>query len=192
MLKIIMLRHFATEGNLEKRYIGATDEPLSEEGKNKLQEMKYPAVEGVFTSPLKRCIETARLIYPNLSAVIEPKLVEYNFGTFENKNYDELRENKDYQAWIDSGGLLPFPGGESIEAFKTRCIEGFCMVVEKSRKAGLHQIGMVVHGGTIMSILERYSYPQKEYYHWQVANGNGYSMEMDEEGRLINLCEIHS
>ena len=38
-----------------------------------------------------------------------------NFGSFEGKTYFDLNGNEDYQRWIDSGGTLPFPGGESRE-----------------------------------------------------------------------------
>jgi alpha-ribazole phosphatase len=190
MLKIVMIRHFATEGNLNKRYIGVTDEPLCETGKQKLQERNYPLVEAVFTSPLKRCLETAGLIYPNHMPKVVKNLAECNFGDFENKNYMELSNNSDYQAWIDSGGMLAFPKGENLENFKARCIEGFHSVVKQSLQEGYLRIAMVVHGGTIMSILEKYSYPQKGYYHWQVENGGGFLMELDVEGRLINLCDI--
>ncbi|MDF2943661.1 MAG: alpha-ribazole phosphatase [Herbinix sp.] len=185
-----MIRHFATEGNLSKRYIGVTDEPLSEFGKHKLKETDYPVVEAVFSSPLKRCVDTARLIYPNLVPMVLNNLAECDFGDFENKNYMELKNNIDYQAWIDSGGTLPFPKGEKLEAFKSRCIEGFHSAVKLSLQEGYLRIAMVVHGGTMMSILEKYSKPQKGYYHWQVENGNGYRMELDDDGRLINLCDI--
>jgi alpha-ribazole phosphatase len=185
-----MIRHFATKGNLNKRYIGVTDEPLCDTGKQKLQERYYPLVEVVFTSPLKRCLETAGLIYPNHMPKVVKNLAECNFGDFENKNYMELSNNSDYQAWIDSGGMLAFPKGENLEDFKSRCIEGFHSVVKQSLREGYLRIAMVVHGGTIMSILEKYSYPQKGYYDWQVENGGGFLMELDSEGRLTNLCDI--
>ena len=85
----------------------------------------YPAAELVYVSPMKRCRETASLIYPTLTQREEPLLRECDFGDFENKNYLELNGNPDYQAWVDSGGTLPFPGGESREAFQERCREGF-------------------------------------------------------------------
>jgi alpha-ribazole phosphatase len=190
MVEIVMIRHFATEGNLSKRYIGVTDEPLCEKGKQKLSEKSYPVVEAVFVSPLKRCVETARLIYPNHVPMIINNLAECNFGDFENKNYIELSNNIDYQAWIDSDGKMPFPKGEKLEDFKSRCIEGFHSAVKICLQENYLRIALVVHGGTMMSILEKYSDPQKEYYHWQVENGHGYLMKLEGEGRLINICDI--
>ena len=38
---------------------------------------------------------------------------------------------------------------------------------------------MVVHGGTIMNIMEAYALPKKEFYEWHVDNGCGYLVELD-------------
>lgn len=190
IMKITMIRHFATAGNLAKRYIGRTDEPLCEEGEALLRQLSYPKVEAVFASPMKRCVKTANLIYPELSPTLCSGLRECDFGTFENKNYLELKDNKNYQLWIDSNGLLPFPEGENLTAFKKRTIKSFKKVITQSRDSGYKSIALVVHGGTIMSILEHYSFPRKDYYHWQVKNGFYYTMDY-EKGRLIHICGIH-
>lgn len=192
MLKIIMIRHFATKGNLLKRYIGITDEPLCEEGKSILDNVSYPKVEAVFVSPLIRCRETARLIYPEIIPIICEDFRECDFGEFEKKNYKDLSNNRTYQEWIDSNGTLPFPMGENPIDFKKRCIREFEKVVETSRKSGYQTIALVVHGGTIMSILEGYAYPKEDYYHWLTENGKGYTTELEaKKGRIINICDIH-
>ena len=192
MIKIAFIRHFATKGNLEKRYIGTTDEPLCEEGKKKIKEMDYPRAEEVFASPLKRCIETAKLIYPEYEPVIYEDLKECNFGNFENKNYIELAENKDYQDWIDSNGILPFPNGESLRAFKARSTQAFGDIIGESIRKKYAVIAIVAHGGTIMSILDEYSCPHKDYFSWQVSNGNGFLCELDEkEWRIRQIWSIH-
>ena len=64
-MKCVLIRHGKTAGNLAGRYIGCrTDEPLCPEGIAQLRMGRYPAVERVFASPLRRCRETARLLYP--------------------------------------------------------------------------------------------------------------------------------
>lgn len=192
MLKIIMLRHFATAGNLLKRYIGITDEPLCKEGLTVLEGISYPPADAVFVSPMSRCRETARLIYPDLIPVICDDFRECNFGEFENKNYMELSNNPKYQAWIDSNGTLPFPKGENQENFRIRCVKEFERVVASSLKSGYRSIVLIVHGGTIMSILDRFSYPREDYFHWSTENGKGYITCLEEEkGRLTNICRIH-
>lgn len=157
-----------------------------------MKNVTYPQVEAVFVSPLIRCRETAKLIYPDIIPTICENFKECDFGEFENKNYKELSNNIKYQTWIDSNGTLPFPMGENPENFKKRCILEFQKVVEISLKPGYQTIALVIHGGTIMSILDRFSYPKEDYYHWQTKNGMGYITDFDEkERRMVNICYIH-
>lgn len=180
MVELYLIRHGKTYGNTLGRYIGTTDESLCTEGKEAIRQGKYPEAEAVFASPLRRCVETAKLIWPSLSVTCCGKLRECDFGEFENKNYHELSGNPAYQAWVDSYGKLPFPGGESQEEFKIRCCEGFCSVLEQIGQKGWKKAALVIHGGTIMSILEAYAVPREEFYRWQVQNGQGYRVLWDE------------
>ena len=70
MMELVFIRHGKTRGNLESRYIGTTDEELCKEGidgiRDNLYKNIYPAADIVFTSPMKRCIQTAEIIYPGL------------------------------------------------------------------------------------------------------------------------------
>jgi alpha-ribazole phosphatase len=192
MLKVVFIRHFATEGNLQKRYIGVTDEPLCEEGKRILKSFHYPEVEAVFASPMLRCVETAKLIYPKHKPVLCEGLRECDFGDFENKNYKELSNDTRYQAWIDSNGTLPFPGGEDLRLFKARSVKAFNEMLHQSMDKRYKSIGVVAHGGTIMSILDQYSSPHEDYFYWQVGTGHGYFATWKEDDRrLIHLCTIH-
>lgn len=189
-MNITFIRHGTTKGNLEKRYIGITDEPLCligrEDIKQNIKSNRYPHTDIVVASPMVRCIETAKLIYKKQELYICNKMSECNFGNFENKNYLELSENKDYQKWIDSNGTLAFPEGESIEEFKDRCIQGFQTYIQEFN--GL-DIVFVIHGGTIMAILEKFAFPRKDYYDWRIANGSGYTGKWY-KNELINLSKI--
>lgn len=173
---IYLIRHSMTAGNLKKRYIGRTDEPLCEEGIRYLEQRMYPQAERLYVSPMKRCIQTAECIYPGQMAHVVQELAECDFGIFENKNYQELSDCPEYQAWIDSGGELPFPGGESKEMFRRRSVRGFELVLDECKRLGVRSAALVVHGGTIMSIMERYGSPAGTYYSYQVGNGEGYEL----------------
>ena len=168
-----------TAGNLKKRYIGRTDESLCPEGivllESYIQKNIYPEVQRVYVSPMKRCMETAKLIFKENFYEVE-ELRECDFGIFENKNYKELSDCPEYQAWIDSGGTLAFPGGESREAFIARCVDGMELVMEQIRQQLAYRacpkcretedncmiqeplpVAAVVHGGTIMALLSHTS-----------------------------------
>lgn len=196
-MKIIFIRHGRTPGNLQSRYIGITDEELCEEGRKEIENncKIYPEADIVFTSPMKRCIQTARIIYPYITEkfYIIDGLKEIDFGDFEGRNYNELNGSRAYQEWIDSGGKMAFPNGEDRGAFSERCLKGFASALYICSK--LQYIGnlkkdasavFIVHGGTIMSVLGKLAENQKEnngadsYFNYHCGNGNGYICRLDD------------
>ena len=180
MLKLLLIRHGQTQGNKLQRYIGRrTDEPLCEEGREELKDLQYPQPEAVYASPMLRCTQTAAILFPEKKLNIIDELAECDFGQFENKNYMELEGNAAYQAWIDSNGMLPFPDGESRETFKKRNVTGFEKVVNSCIKKKITYGALVVHGGTIMNIMEAFADEEKSFYDWHVKNGKGYEVEID-------------
>ena len=194
MLKIWLIRHGMTEGNRHQRYIGVTDEVLCPEGVELLNNFSYPAVQAVFVSPLRRCRETAEILFPGQKVRIIDQLAECDFGEFENKNYKELSGDPRYQAWIDSNGMMVFPGGESKEECAARNIEGFQRAVTACIRENIEEAAMVVHGGTIMNIMEAYALPKKAFYEWHLGNGCGYLVELDpilwkKDRRTLKLLE---
>ena len=188
-IRLMLIRHGATESNKEHRYLGKTDESLSREGIEILEKVKqnscYPEIACLFSSPMKRCIETAAILYPEKEILTIQEFAEMDFGIFEGKNYLDLKNDERYQAWIDSNGTLPFPEGESREDFMKRCEQGFRRMLfflrEKYPDSGVN-VGAIVHGGTIMAILSRFY--GGDYFDYQVPNGKGYICElyMDKSG----------
>lgn len=188
MIKIYFVRHLKTKGNYEKRYIGRTDEGLYEaEKQTQLTNLK--GIQTVYSSPMKRCIETARLLAPGKAPVIIEGLKEIDFGEFENKCYEELKDNPDYISFIASNGTGSTPQGENAIAFKNRCCNAFAGIVQSFQKNSNPVILIVCHGGTIMSILERYEVQQRDFYDYQVKNGFGYEAEYNPETNKITIIK---
>ena len=189
-VRVILIRHGKTRGNLEGRYVGRTDEPLCPEGVAALEGFHAPPADALLVSPLRRCLETAAILYPGLTPAPVEGLRECDFGAFEMKNYAELNGDPAYQAWIDSGGELPFPGGESRASFQARCCRAFAEAV-----AGLPEdarVAVVAHGGTIMAVLSRFGEPRKGYFDWQAKNGEGFAGELARDGDGIVIREIEA
>ncbi|MCI9079539.1 MAG: histidine phosphatase family protein [Lachnospiraceae bacterium] len=210
MMKLVFIRHGKTEGNLQSRYIGSIDEELCQEGINgiidNLYKDIYPAADIVFVSPMKRCIQTAGIIYPGLSKrlYVIDKFREIDFGKFEGKSYFELNGDIEYQEWINSGGMGKFPDGEDRELFCKRCITGFkeaLIICHRLIQTGILNenatVSFIVHGGTIMSIMEAYAGDGKgSYFNYQCGNGHGYVCMLDicylenvESGFIFSLSE---
>ncbi|MBO5144646.1 MAG: histidine phosphatase family protein [Lachnospiraceae bacterium] len=177
-MKIYLIRHGMTQGNAQKRYIGKTDEPLCEEGIRQLAERTYPEAEVIYVSPLKRCIQTAKQIYGRQKMILCDGLREMDFGLFENKNYEELKDNPDYIRWLESGGESAFPEGEGKSAFTIRCQNAFEECLKQLQTLNAETAAFVVHGGTIMAIMEKYGTPKGEYYRWQLQNGEWLELQL--------------
>lgn len=184
-LELYLIRHWKTKGNLEKRYIGTTDEPILSGSERDLWEKRLhrilPDVSCVAVSPMKRCRESAELLFPGKKQEVCDAFRECDFGQFENRNYEELKNRPEYQRWIDSGGMEAFPGGESRERFAGRCVEGFVQKVTELQERKIERAAFVVHGGTIMAILEWLDHKQRPFYQWQAENGAVFYVRTERE-----------
>lgn len=172
MISLVFIRHGATKGNIEKRYIGSTDEPLCKLGVNqalKLKEFDF-GNEYIFVSPMKRAIETAEIVFEDRKYVIEENFKESDFGIFEGKTALELSRSNEYKLWIDSMCKSPIPKGENIDVFKKRCVNAFTKIIESLPDGA--NASFVVHGGVIMAILEALSEEKGSFYDYHIKNGD--------------------
>ena len=167
-MTVYLIRHGQTQGNLERRYIGSSDQPLCPLGREALLAVRPPEADKVYVSPLRRCRETAALFYPGTEPEIVPDLRETDFGAFEGHTYEELKDDPAYQAWLDSAGEAPSPGGEGRAAVRDRVVRAFLSLA--SRHGAEERIALVVHGGTVMTLLEALD-PSRQFYRWQLPNG---------------------
>ena len=188
-IDIILIRHGMTENNLEKRYCGRkNNDDLLDEGieilvKNREAEL-YPSADIIFSSSKERALHTARIIYPELAPIIVDEFDETDFGDFEGKNYEDLKDNQLYQKWIDSNGEDAFPAGESKAEYVERVKRGFDKTLEIASKKDIKSIAIVGHGGTIMALLNAYA--SMNYYDCMVSTGLGYVCEyLHKEKQLL-------
>ena len=142
---------------------------------------EYSEVERVICSPMLRCIQTAELMFPGTERKTEPRLRECDFGQFEGKTYEELKSVPKYIAWLKSNGTIPFPGGEEQSVFRRRSVEGAIEQIEWLIEKKVQRAAFVVHGGTIMAVFEQLAEEKKNFYDWQVGNGSGYRVIIDEK-----------
>lgn len=166
-MKIFFVRHLKTKGNYEKRYIGRTDEELDLTRGQQIEVGLPDVPDRIYCSPMKRCVQTAQMIYPQSELVLRDNLREMDFGMFENKTYEDLKEDLHYRKFID--GTEDPISGESRMEFKKRCIYAFQQILSESKEE--EEIVIICHGGTIMSIMEAFEVSQKGFYEYQITNG---------------------
>ena len=188
-MKIFLIRHAQTLGNLVSNYVGCTDEPLAPEGIATAQRATPDSsVRLVYTSKLARTIQTAGILYPNATVVSHAGLNEMNFGAFEGRNWRELERDAEYSAWVSSRCESQCPGGEDKNGFSLRCRNAFGSIVREHRSAGTATAHFVVHGGVIMAIMSGLVLPKRDYFSWSVGFCGGFVIESS-GNESFTLCE---
>lgn len=179
---IYLFRHGITKGNINAQYIGHTDYPLTTSGISQLRGIKakehYPKVDAVFSSPLKRCIDSARIMFEKNDPIVINDFIEYNFGEFEELTAKELENNEDFTNWLRGGMDARPPYGESNAEFIHRICAAFEKVVDSLIKTQTQTAAIVGHAGVLMTILSCYGLPEAPMAHWQMDPGYGFKLRI--------------
>jgi probable phosphoglycerate mutase len=157
--KIFLVRHGQIDYGNKKRYIGITDLPLTNAGIVQATRLKEYfsgiEIEKAFSSPLKRCMQTAEILLEGSSINWEviDELKEINMGKWENLTIDYIKEHfrdmyEKRGANIDT--FIPL-GGESFEQLQKRVMPAFEYIVENT--AG--NILIISHAGVNRVILSK-------------------------------------
>jgi len=125
--QIILVRHGQTEWSKSGQHTGITDIELTERGRQEAH-LVAPTLQGwhfahVFSSPLKRAHETAKLAAIGEEIVVDENLVEWNYGVFEGRTNDEIQvENPGWSKWdatsIEGGEIVAEVGARADVAIE--------------------------------------------------------------------------
>ncbi len=153
MLNLYLLRHGKTQGKAALN--GHTDVAVDESIQANIAKLlpeKY-AFSKVYASPLKRCQRVAELLTESDSAlrlVIEPRVMELNFGMFDGIPFDELEsEWEALEKFWTSPAQCPLPDSEPLEHGYDRVIEAWEQIVQQCEQDTL----VITHGGPVRYIL---------------------------------------
>ncbi len=178
--RISVLRHGMTYANENGIYIGKTDLPLSDKGAAelaaKMDEFDYPTVHRVYTSPLKRCTETAGILFPYTDTFPVDDLRELDLGDFENKSVDELLERDDYKAWLRGGKDKRPPNGESLEEMTARTYTALHEIIMDMMNDGITHSAIITHGGIISNMLSCFGLPKYDPKQLNAEFGEGFDI----------------
>lgn len=128
-MRIYLVRHGETEWNKIRRFQGRSNLPLNHEGKKQARALalalKNTSLMAIYTSPLVRALQTARLIkdfHPSAPILEENGFIEMDLGEFDGmkvqdwaKQYPDTRK-----AWNENPASVKMPGGESLGEVQDR------------------------------------------------------------------------
>ena len=154
-MKLTLIRHGSTEGNIRGLYYGATDLPITaesaEELKNRALAGGYPKAERYFTSGMKRTEQSFAALYGGIPHEILPDLREINLGEFEMRSYEELRDDPKFAEWCTGDNEKNVcPGGESGEQVTDRALAALLPMIQAGK-----DVVIITHGGVIGGVLAR-------------------------------------
>ena len=161
MPRYVLIRHGESVWNGERRIQGNQDPALSDRGRQQADLLvaglaaRLPkSVAAVYTSPLRRAVETAERIAGafDLPIVPEPDFREMRLGRWEGMTVAEIQAAfpGTYERWLADPLAHPAPGGENLEAFFARVVGAFTRMRES--RPGADGI-LVSHGGVVKALL---------------------------------------
>lgn len=175
---IALFRHGLTEENKRKAYLGWNDSPLCPEAKDRLPIREY---DGYFTSNLQRCRSTAKILFPNSCPFPLAELREMNFGEWDGKTYDDLKEDGLYQKWLSDPVNYCPPAGESYLQFIKRVQVGWSKITKAILTHHFQSCAVITHGGVIRYLLSAFAPEQKDFWSWQTPHEQGFELIFDIE-----------
>jgi alpha-ribazole phosphatase len=179
-----LIRHGEPVGG--RKYRGQTDDPLSETGWAQMRRAtgEHCPWQVVISSPLLRCSDFSRELTARhgLPLVLDPRLVELGFGSWEGRTSDELiAENPDILLRFRTDPISNAPpGAEPLVEFRERILSAWNAMIESYR--GGHVL-VVAHAGVIrMLVALVLEIPLQHLFRLQVANAGITRLRVEQHG----------
>jgi broad specificity phosphatase PhoE len=156
--RIFLVRHGATILSTEDRFAGATDVPLSDEGRQQVSHLAARLsgehIAAVYASPLGRTMETAAILaHPhNLPILKVEGLREISHGRWEQLTRKEVEHKfpQEAEEWERDPFTFAPQGGESGLAVTARALPALVQIVREQEG---HPVIVVSHKATIRLLL---------------------------------------
>ncbi len=193
---IYLVRHGESLSNITKRYSGITDVELSENGRDQAliaaMNLKDATISNIFSSPLKRAFDTAKIIskennFDINKIAVEKSLIEVNFGIFENMTWEEMRHShrEETEKWIRLRNKYKFPQGESYDDIIKR-VSGFVDMVPDNSV-------VVTHFGVIQSVMLYLKIADdKDLWKYEISNCDIVVINNNKFEKIIKCCPEES
>src|SRR5918994_5304372 len=153
---ILLVRHAESDWNVENRFQGHVDRPLTERGceqaEQLAEELVEPPLDAVYTSPLRRARETADVVAARhgLEAIVVAELREIDVGGWAGLSRTEVESRfpDAFRRWVRGGE--GWDDGESYTEMAARVVDAVLRIAEAH--PGGARVLVVSHGGPIRAL----------------------------------------
>lgn len=194
---LIVIRHGETEWNLQGRWQGHDDSPLTENGIQQTRALAKSLAScdatALYSSDLGRTIQTSEIISEKtgLEIILEPRIRERHLGVFQGLTTSEMASQfpEYYKAYKVSGAGYRVPGGESKRDRYERSIACFNELAAKHKG---ETILVVTHGGVLNALFRHVvglSLDAPRYFHIWNTSKNQFSWNQG-VWRLLTFGDI--
>jgi 2,3-bisphosphoglycerate-dependent phosphoglycerate mutase len=197
MARLILLRHGESQWNLENRFTGWVDVPLSprgiQEAKDAGEQLRSFKFDRAFTSVLARANETLRLVLEAIGQTAIPiekdkALNERMYGELQGLNKDETVKKygeAQVKIWRRSYDVPP-PGGESLKDTAERVLPYYEQTIKPYLLKG-DTILVAAHGNSLRAlIMELEQLSREQVLELNIPTGAPLLYELDKTGKVVN------
>ena len=155
--RLLFIRHAQTEWNIQRRFQGHGDSPITEEGQEQLQRLKSRLAglefDVVYSSDLRRTMETSKML-SGKQRVEEPRLRERGVGILEGLNLEQIMAEhaEAFRAFRSGDKNHQIEGGESLQNALNRA---WTFLEEMPEKHPGAELAAVSHAGLIRLICKK-------------------------------------
>ncbi|MCS6306360.1 MAG: 2,3-bisphosphoglycerate-dependent phosphoglycerate mutase [Nitrospira sp.] len=197
MARLVLLRHGESQWNLENRFTGWVDVPLSvkgvEEAKQAGEKLRGVTFDRAFSSVLARANETLRIVLEvlgqtNIPIEKDKALNERMYGDLQGLNKAETAEkygDAQVKIWRRSYDVKP-PGGESLKDTAERALPYYEKMIKPHLLKG-ETIIIAAHGNSLRAlVMELDQLSKEEVLELNIPTGVPLLYEFDKTGKVLS------
>jgi broad specificity phosphatase PhoE len=193
-MKIVLIRHGQTLWNKEELFRGRSDIPLDgvgiKQAKAITKRLSFFDIKAVYSSPLKRALETAQIIAKrfNLKVKIDGDLIDFDFGEWQGLNLEDVQEQfpETYQKWLKEPYLANIPNGENLDSVRSRVSKALNKIVKEQQD----DVAVVSHR-VINKLLILAALSLDNSYFWQIKQDVGAVSILDYKDGKLSLSLLN-
>lgn len=190
---LCLVRHGESEANVRHMLSGWMDVDLTDNGRKELLRLRetivYPESGIYFSSPLRRCLETAHILFPDKPLIVSDDFKEINFRSLEGRILPTKEDIDGYfSGWIED---RPVCDEETLSNVMERAVPAVMKAVRTAMEKGHDSATIVMHSGIMRAaIVALFSLDRHSFSQISVPNGRGFIIQFDDAMSPVSYSSV--